>query len=143
LLPLLLLAATACGVRFGAPDPETELFADLELTGDRVPNGDLTLTVTVTQGYPVPVRIACYYDLADRDLTDDEENVAFENRAPQIGETVLPAAPPGTSPGDDDLPKTQIEFNFSLTQPGLYNLVCLTPGAAENGIVMTARISAR
>jgi hypothetical protein len=132
---LLILAAVlllpACGVQFGAASDDTELFKDLDLVGDRFANRELVLALEVNQAYPVPVRVACYYE--DREnLTEDEEKVAFEERATLIGERVLPAS--GADAPEDEVPRETLQFAFSVPEPGTYFAACLTPASPENGI---------
>src|SRR4051812_37272462 len=90
----LLLLTTACGVAFHETFDGTEVFKSISLNGDRVPNSQLTLNLTVAQTYPVPVTVSCFYDNEDK-LTDDDYRVAFQERATRIGEIVMP---PATAP---------------------------------------------
>jgi hypothetical protein len=141
LIAALTLLATGCGVQFFAPEPGTELFDDIELTGSRTPGGDMTLVLSLTPLYPVAVEIGCYYEEADKELTDDEERIEFHLRAPKIGEMVLPAAPgrrPDEEPDDSDV--QVLRFNFRAPEAGRYFVACLTPAAPENGISMTFRV---
>jgi hypothetical protein len=118
-------------VQFGAASDDTELFKDLDLVGDRFANRELVLALEVNQAYPVPVRVACYYE--DREnLTEDEEKVAFEERATLIGERVLPAS--GADAPEDEVPRETLQFAFSVPEPGTYFAACLTPASPENGI---------
>lgn len=131
MITLALLLLPACGVQFGGSFEGTEVFKDLELEGDRFANRELVLALEVNQAYPIPVRIACYYE--DREnLTEDQEKVAFQERATLIGERVLPASD-ADSPGDD-VPRETLRFAFSVPEPGNYFAACLTPAAPENGI---------
>ena len=128
---LTILLLPACGVQLGGGSDGTELFKDLELEGDRFANRELILALEVNQAYPVPVRVACYYE--DREnLTEDQEKVAFQERATPIGERILPASD-AESPGDD-VPRETLRFAFSVPEPGTYFAACLTPAAPENGI---------
>ena len=131
LLLAFLLLAPACGVSFGGSSQSTELFKDLELDGDFYANHELVLSVEVNQAYPVPVKVACYYEDPDN-LTEDGKKVAFQERATLIGERVLVASDAG-SPGDD-VPNETLRFAFSVPQPGSYFAACLTPASPENGI---------
>jgi hypothetical protein len=134
LLLLSLIAAlllTACGVQFGSSFDGTQLFEELEVEGDLYANREIALIVEVNQAYSVPVRIACYYE--DREnLSEDEEKVAFQERATLIAERVLPASD-AESPGDD-VPNETLRFGFSIPEPGTYFAACLTPASPENGI---------
>ena len=138
---LAIFGSLACGVRFGSPDPETELFEDIEISGTRTAGSPLTITLGITQAYPVAVQIACYYDLADRDLTDDEKALPFEERATKVGERTLPASP-GTEPGDE-VDAVEVTFPFSINEPGRYFLACLTPSAPDNGVGTTFTVRQR
>jgi len=86
-----LAALPACGVEFKESFEGTELIKTIALSGERVAGRQLTVTLTVSQGYPVPVRVACLY--ANRNRGPAESNLEFEERATLIGETLLPAAP--------------------------------------------------
>jgi hypothetical protein len=127
-LVVLLSTLTACGVSFHETFDGTETFKSISLAGDRSVGSELTLTVTVAQIYPVPVVIACFYEDSDH-LTDDDNRVAFQERAKRIGETVLP---PATLPIERQL----LTFDFSVAEPGRYFLVCMTPAAADNGMYL-------
>jgi hypothetical protein len=100
LLFLASLALAACGVRFGDEFEGTELFKTAWLTqdidGKAEPcaregatwvcraNTRLSVNVGVTNGYPVPVRVACYYEDPEA-LTEDDEDLAFVERATMVG----------------------------------------------------------
>ncbi len=133
LLILALFGLTACGVRFVDSFNGTELFRKLELTGDFLPGKPLTVTVTVTQAYPLPVEVACMYEDSS-DLTKDQKKIVFPERATTVGTVTLPASP-GTAPGDKKKVEPQeYSFEFTVDQPGDYFIACLTPAATENGI---------
>jgi hypothetical protein len=136
LVPLLLVLS--CGVTFGSDFEGTELFEELQVAGERVAGAQLTVNLFVTQAYPVPVKVACYYE--DAKLSEEDKKVNFEERARFIGETVLPPAA-GRKP-DDEVPAQRLSFTFSIAEPGRYFLACLTPGAAENGIGVSMTIRA-
>src|SRR3989304_3351207 len=58
LIILITLAALpTCGVELKETFEGTEVFKGIALSGERVAGGELTLTLTVRQGYAVPVRI--------------------------------------------------------------------------------------
>ena len=104
----------------------------------------LNVNVGITNGYPVPVRVACYYEDPDA-VTEDDEKLTFAERAKLIGETVLPAQD-GRRP-DTYAPKAgnsnaleTLSFAFPAPERGKYLLVCLTPAAADNGIALTFKI---
>jgi hypothetical protein len=133
LLPLilLLLALPGCGVAFFESFSGTELFKHLQLEGDFVAGGQMTISIDVNDAYPVPIRVACYYEKPDS-LTKDEKRIVFHERATLIGERVLPASP-GTKP-DDDVSRQTLSFPFSIDEPGDYFAACITPASPENGI---------
>ena len=139
---LLILAAVfllpACGVQFSSSFEGTEVFKDLEIEGDLFANRQLVLVLEVNQAYSVPVRIACYYENPD-DLSEDEKEVAFHERATLIGERVL-TGPNASSPGDD-VPRETLRFPFSVPVPGSYFVACLTPASPENGIGLDFELS--
>jgi hypothetical protein len=125
------LLLPACGVRFDASFDGTELLKDIDLEGDLFANRELVLVLEVNQAYAVPVRIACYYE--DREnLTDEEKEVPFHERATPIGERLLQASD-AESPGDDVRRET-LRLAFSVPEPGTYFAACLTPASPENGI---------
>ncbi|MPZ50160.1 MAG: hypothetical protein GEU75_12835 [Dehalococcoidia bacterium] len=140
-LAFTLFASVGCGVRFTSPDPGTELFEDMDISGLRTAGSPLTISLTLNQAYPVAVRVACYYDLSDRDLTDDEKSLPFEERANKAGEAILPPAPEHRP--DDEVALTKLDFSFSIPEPGRYFLACLTPASPENGIGSTVTIRER
>ena len=112
----------------------TEVFKSISISGDRVAGSELMLTVEVAQPYPVPIKVSCYYEDEDS-LTDDQKMVAFQERAPLIGERVL-AANAGSDP-QDKVEKQTLSFKFKPEQPGKYFAACVTPGAADNGYGMS------
>ena len=141
LIATAVLLSTACGVQFLAPEPGTELFDDIELTGTRTPGSEVTLVLSLRPLYPVPVEVGCYYEEADKELTDDEERIEFHLRAPKVGGTVLPPAPgrrPDEEPDESDL--QELRFSFRAPTAGRYFLACLTPASPENGISMFFRV---
>lgn len=138
-LAVLIPALTACGVSFNDGAYGTELFYSLDLAGERTVNSELTLDVVVTQSYPAPVRIACYYENGDK-LTDDEVKRPFEERAKPIGAAVL--LPESTAKPGDDAEKQRLTFRFSIPEAGDYFLACLTPASPENGLGLLFTIKA-
>jgi hypothetical protein len=98
----------------------------------------------ITDGYPVPVRVACYYEDPDA-VTEDQERLTFEERATLIGETVLAAREgkrPDQGKGDaEDLPRETISFPFDSPPPGKYFLACLTPASPDNGLGLTFTVA--
>jgi hypothetical protein len=133
-LALLFVALPACGVSFRSSFKGTEVFKSISISGDRIAGSELTLTVEVAQPYPVPIKVSCYYEDADS-LTDDQKIVAFQERAPLIGETVLPANV-GSDP-QNKVEKQTLSFKFKPEQAGQYFAACVTPGAPDNGYGMS------
>lgn len=128
---LLLLVSTGCGVSFSESFDGTELFKSVRLAGELKTGSELTLTLNVNQGYPVPVQVACYYEDGSK-LSDDQLKLAFQERATYIGGKELPAAV-DHKPGDDVV-REDLVFKFTIDEPGEYFLACLTPAAPENGL---------
>ena len=139
-LPIVLasLLSHACGVTLHEKFDGTEVFKTISLSGDRTPGSQLTVHLQVTDGYPLPIHIACYYEDPNH-LTDDQEKLAFAERARLIGETVLDGQP-GRKPGDKHLPRQTLSFDFTAPPPGDYFLACLTPAAADNGLGMNFKV---
>jgi hypothetical protein len=135
---LILLALPACGIVFSAEFDGTEVFRDFELAGEETDDGffltgsQVEVTLTVNQGYPVPLAVSCRYENVD--ITDDERRVAFSERTLSVFETVLPGNP-GHEPGDDESLEDQVfEFEFMAPEPGDYFIACFVVAAPENGI---------
>ncbi|HEX5369806.1 MAG TPA: hypothetical protein VFY10_10375 [Dehalococcoidia bacterium] len=133
LLPLIVLpfVLAACNVAIFSNFDGTESLKELKLDGDFVAGHPLTISIEVNDAYPVPVRIACYYEDPDA-VSDDQKRILFEERATEIGETVLPASP-DTKP-KDEVERQTLSFPFTLDQPGNYFAACITPASPENGI---------
>src|SRR5581483_4008076 len=114
-----------CGVSFREHFEGTETFKSIAVDGDKVVGGKLTLSVVVTQTYPVPLSISCYYEDATK-LTDDQKKVALQERAAKIGETVLP--PATDRKPQDKLDKSQrqtLTYDFTVPESGQYFAVCI------------------
>ena len=127
-----IVLTTACGVRLSSPAPDDNaMFQKMDLVGDRKAGSELTVTLTLKQNYPVPVRIACYYEDSDR-LTEDQEKVAFEERAVRVFDMILPAAPE-RKPSDEDVPEQRLSFRFAVPERGDYFIACNSPASVENG----------
>ncbi len=126
---LIFVSITACGIQFRSPSDETELFKSIDLSGDLQPGAELTVTIFLTRSYPVPVIIACFYEMPAR-LTKDQQNVAFHERATKIGETLLQPLPAANR--SEDLILETVTFKFAVADPGDFFLACLTPAAPEN-----------
>jgi hypothetical protein len=151
------LTVAACGVTFSEDFEGTELFKSISL-GDTPPGGSqggnssctrqagvwecsgvdqLTVSFEVTNGYPVLIQVACFYEEPDA-LTDDQLKVAFHERATRVGEKVLMPVE-GRRP-DDDVPRELLSFTFDAPPPGEYFLACLTPAAPDNGLGLGFRM---
>jgi len=140
LIILITLAALpTCGVELKETFEGTEVFKGIALSGERVAGGELTLTLTVSQGYAVPVRIACLYENRST-RPPGWQKLAFEERATLIGETVLPAVV-GSKPGDGGERQT-FSFPFVVPEAGDYQVVCLTPAAPDNALRIEFRVAA-
>ncbi len=126
-----MLVLSGCGVAFLASFKGTESLKELKIDGDFVTGKPLTISIVVNDAYPVPVRIACYYEEPDA-VTDDQRRILFEERATLIGETVLPASA-NTEPKDKVTHQT-LSYNFTVDKPGSYFAACITPASPENGI---------
>lgn len=137
-MPLVaLLFLSACGVAFSDDFDGTELFKGISLSGERVPGAELTVHLRINNGYPVPVRIGCYYE-DPKTVTKEQEELAFNERATLIGETVLPAQE-GRRP-DKKYPGQELSFSFAAPEAGSYFLACFTPAAKDNGLGLNFKI---
>ena len=134
---LLLLSLPACGIDFRSEFDGTEVFREFALDSDSMLGGEfitgspIEVTLTVNQAYPVPIAISCRYE--DVDITDDERQVAFNERALAVFETVLEANP-GHHPRETEIDVRVTEFAFVVREPGDYFVACFTVAAPENGI---------
>jgi hypothetical protein len=154
-LPALLLAAfflfggLRCGVAFHDKFEGTEFFKRMTVcdqagrctTGAtrQYPSGTaLKIDLTVTQGYPVPVEVACYYE-DESHLTDDQKQVVFHERAALAAKTVLSPATEGR-PNQKHLPEQHLTFDLTIVAPGDYFLACLTPASGDNGLGVGLKI---
>jgi hypothetical protein len=130
-LALLTLLLSGCGVAFFANFNGTESLKELKIDGAFEAGKPLSISIVVNDAYPVPVRIACYYEEPDN-VTDDQRRILFEERATLIGETVLPASP-DTKP-KDKVGRQTLTYTFTVQEPGSYFAACITPASPENGI---------
>jgi hypothetical protein len=131
------MCVPACGISLGSDENKGDFFEDLDLTGERLVNRELTIEVEVSNRYTVPIRIACYYEKPG-DLSKDQKEVGFEERARLIGERVIQ---PVQGASEEPVEQT-LRFNFSLPEAGKYNASCLTPASPENAIGVTFEIKA-
>ena len=134
-LLLFLLSLPACGIDFVASEEGTELIDKVEVAGEFVPGGKVTVTMTVNQAYPVPVHIACYVENQSQ-VTEDEKDVSFHERATLVGEEFLDTAITTGRPSnpDDEVEKKTYSYTFTVDSPGSYFIACITPAAPDNGI---------
>ena len=132
---LVLFSLPACGIEFVASEEGTELIDKVEVAGEFVAGGEVTLTLTVNQAYSVPVHIACYVENQSL-LTEDEKEVAFHERAMIVGEEFLDTALSNDGPMDPDeeVEKQEFSYRFRVDRPGSYFVACITPAAPDNGI---------
>jgi ABC-type transporter Mla maintaining outer membrane lipid asymmetry ATPase subunit MlaF len=143
-LRLLLLSLPACGIDFVASEEGTELIDKVEIAGDFVAGGEVTVTMTINQAYPVPVHIACYVENQDL-VTEDQEDVVFHERATLVGEEFLDTAISPDRPlnPDDEVEKLKFSYPFRVDQQGTYFIACITPAAPDNGIGRSFTVRAR
>jgi hypothetical protein len=132
-----LVLLPGCGIDFSESDRGEDLFKAMTISGDPFVNRELTVSLDVTVAYPVPVKIACYYENRAA-LRPEQRNVPFAERALLIGERVLP--PAEADHPSDGAPRETIRFAFSVPTPGVYYLGCLTPAAPENRINMNFEV---
>jgi hypothetical protein len=142
LVPLAAIGLTACGVAFSSSFTGTEMFKGIDVSGDRIEGAELTVNVTITPVYPVPVEVACYYEDGDH-VSEDMQKIAFHDRAILAGKTTVEAAAEGVTPGDDDAPREQVSFPFTPPAAGDYFIACLTPAAPDNGIGVNFEVKPR
>jgi hypothetical protein len=132
-----LLLLPACGIDFSESDRGDDMFKRMSLAGDRFVNRELVVSLDVTVAYPVPVKIACYYENRAL-LSPEQRNVPFAERALLIGERVMP--PVAANHPSKDAPRETVRFAFAVPNPGVYYLGCLTPAAPENRINMNFEV---
>ena len=140
----LLLLLPACGIDFVASEEGTELIDKVEVAGDFAAGSELTVTMTVNHAYPVPVHIACYVE-NQSDVTEDEKDVAFHERATLVGQEFLDTAQGTDSPlnPDDEVEKKKYSYPFTPETAGSYFVACITPAAPDNGIGRSFTVRAR
>ena len=132
-----LLLLPACGIGLGRDKTTTEMFRGISISGDLFVNRELTLEVSLKHGYPVPVRVACFYENRAA-LTADQRRVPFHERATLVGERIL-QAPDAGGPAAD-LPAQTLRFSFSVPAAGRYFAGCLTPAAPDNGVSLSFEV---
>lgn len=122
--PLLLVLSCAllagCGVKLSDTPSGTEFFKSLTVTGDMRAGAPLTAAVGIAQHYPVDVAVACQLRRSQSVLRE-------------IGSAKVPLIPGG---GPKATPvATNYSFDFTVDQPGAYNVKCVTPSDENNFIV--------
>lgn len=133
-----LLLLPACGIDFQEEDRGRDVFKGMTLSGDRFVNRELTVALDLSVAYPVPVKIACYYENRAI-LSAEQRNVPFAERALLIGERVLEPVAAAAHPSTG-APRETVRFAFSVPSPGVYYLGCVTPAAPENRINLTFEV---
>jgi hypothetical protein len=108
-----------CGVRFRDPEPGTEFFTAIEITGEKVVGAPLTVLVEYEQYYPVDVQFHC-------ELRREKEIIK------QIGERSVAPLDDG---GPDKTPiASAYAFDFTVDEPGTFIVECLTELDEDNFI---------
>jgi hypothetical protein len=127
---LLLVAAASfvagCGVRYSDPEPGTEFYESITISGDLTAGMAITVTVDITQTYPVEVESVC--ELRQNKVTLRE-----------IGRDVVPALVGGNP--DATPPLSILTHDFTVDEPGTYVIECLTPKDEDNFIAKEIKVS--
>lgn len=114
------LSLAACGVRLNDPEPGTEFWDSIEITGTFNPGGNLNVTAAYTQLNPVDVEVMC-------ELREEKEQLL------EIGRTTVPALPDGHPEATPQV--GSVSFGFAApTEAGAYIVECLTPLDEDNFI---------
>jgi len=124
-----LAALPACGVDFNGEPDGTELLRSVRIEGERVAGSELTLTLAVTQAYPVPVRVGCYYE-PKRPETTELKRFSIDERGTRVGEMILDASTARSA--GEKVPQQDLTFSFKAPVAGSYKLTCITPSASTN-----------
>jgi hypothetical protein len=137
-LLILLLTVPGCGIEFVASEEGTELIDSVTVSGEFVAGGEVMVTVTINQAYPVPVHVACYAQNESL-VTEDEKDVSFHERATLVGQVYLDTAigPSGAMTPDTEVQKQTFSYPFRVERPGTYFIACITPAAPDNGVGRT------
>lgn len=120
------LSIVACGVRYSDPEPGTEFFENIDITGDMEAGETLTVTVGITQTNPVEVVSVC-------ELRQDKKTL-FE-----IGRDTIAALPEG-NPGATPV-VSEHSHDFTVDEAGTYVVECLTPKDEDNFIAKEIKVS--
>lgn len=113
-------------MRFTDPEPGTEFFESLEISGEMKAGSTLTALVTITQNYPIEVELTC--ELRQNKTTLQE-----------IGKDLVPPLPDGNP---DATPVSgSFSYDFTPPGPGEYKVECLTLKDEDNFIAKKFRVS--
>ncbi len=120
------LSLVACGVRYSDPEPGTEFYESIDITGDMTADETLTVTIGITQTNSVEVESVC-------ELRQNKKTL-FE-----IGRDLVPALPEG-NPSATPVVST-LTHGFSVDEAGTFVVECLTPKDEDNFIAKEITIS--
>jgi hypothetical protein len=120
LLVLSCLLLAGCGVRFTDPEPSTEFFKSITVSGDKTVGATLMGSVTIAQTYAIDVPITC-------ELRQGKTLVKA------VGNDSVKALPNGT-------PKStpvaaNYTYNFIVDTAGAYKFECYTPSDQDNFVI--------
>jgi hypothetical protein len=127
LLAGLTVLFAACGVRFRDPEPGTEFFTDLAVSGDLKAQAPLAVSVQYEQFYPVEVEMVC--ELRQHKTTLKE----IGRQLVQPLENGSPDATPVSG---------NATFDLTVDAPGQYTVECLTPKDEDNYISKKISVAA-
>ena len=142
------LIALGCGISLTAGEEGTEIFQDLQVTGDFVTGGALQLVLIYEQPYPADIAVECALLGADARTkrlatptptgTPDIRQRFQANKITRLLYETISANPDG-GPIDEATPiPGMIEYGFTAPSvPGTYRLVCYTPADSNNAIKRT------
>ena len=120
------LSLIACGVRYSDPEPGTEFYESIDITGDMTAGETLTVTIGITQTNPVEVVSVC-------ELRQDKKTL-FE-----IGRATIPALPEGNPDATPVI--SEQSHDFTVDEPGTFVVECLTPKDEDNFIAKEITVS--
>ena len=130
-LPLLLAVLCSlfagCGVKFSDPPPGNEFFKKLTISGDLRAGGTVTATVSIQQHNPVNVAVSC--------------SLRRSSTALKVLATATVAAKPDGGPTATPAASTYT-FDFTIDEPGTYNVKCVTPSDIDNFITKEFHVGA-
>ncbi len=108
-----------CGVRYSDPEPGTEFFASITVSGELRVGETLTVIVGYTQTYALEVESVC-------ELRQNKTTVK------EIGRAVIPLLPEGNPEATPTV--GELRYEFTVDTPGAYKVECLTPKDVDNFI---------